>query len=113
VITDNKYLMIGAAAAGLALAYMVTKGAGKVVDMVGDAAQAINPQNNDNIINKGFTSIYQGATGSAGTIGGDFYDAFHGGVLIAAYVISKFPAVQKFVMANSVMVKTDDGQILY
>ncbi len=36
-----------------------------------------------------------------------------GGVLIAAYVISKFPAVQKFVMANSVTVKTEDGQVLY
>ena len=36
-----------------------------------------------------------------------------GGVLLAAYVISKFPAVQKFVMANSVTVKTEDGQVLY
>lgn len=36
-----------------------------------------------------------------------------GGVLLAAYVISRFPAVQKFVMANSVTVKTEDGQVLY
>jgi hypothetical protein len=36
-----------------------------------------------------------------------------GGVLIAAYVISRFPSVQKFVMANSVTVKTDDGQVVW
>jgi len=36
-----------------------------------------------------------------------------GGILIAAYVISRFPAVQKFVMANSVTVKTEDGQVLF
>lgn len=36
-----------------------------------------------------------------------------GGVLIAAYIISRFPAVQKFVMANSVTVKTDDGQVVW
>jgi hypothetical protein len=35
-----------------------------------------------------------------------------GGVLIAAYVISKFPSVQKFVMANSVTVKAGD-EVLY
>jgi len=36
-----------------------------------------------------------------------------GGVLIAAYVISKFPSVQKFVMANSVKVETKDGEVLF
>jgi len=36
-----------------------------------------------------------------------------GGILIAAYVISRFPAVQKFVLANSVTVKTEDGQVLF
>ncbi len=81
VIANNKYMMIGAAVAGLALAYMMTRGAGKAVEAVKDAAQAINPLNNDNIINKGFTSIYQGVTGSEGTLGGDFYDATHGGML--------------------------------
>jgi hypothetical protein len=81
VITDNKYLMIGAAVAGLTLAYMVTRGAGKLIDAVPKALNAINPLNNDNVINQAATSVYQGATGSAGTIGGDFYDATHGGML--------------------------------
>jgi len=36
-----------------------------------------------------------------------------GGVLIAAFIISRFPKLQKFVMANSVTVKTEDGQVLY
>jgi hypothetical protein len=36
-----------------------------------------------------------------------------GGVLIAAYIISKFPAVQKFVIANSIKVETQDGQVLF
>lgn len=36
-----------------------------------------------------------------------------GGLLLAAYVISKFPAVQKFVAANSLTVKDSDGKILY
>lgn len=81
MITDNKYLMIGAAVAGLAVAYMVKRGAGAVMDAVPKALNAINPLNNDNIINQGATSIYQGVTGSAGTIGGDFYDGTHGGVL--------------------------------
>jgi len=36
-----------------------------------------------------------------------------GGVLIAAYVISKFPSVQKFVMANSIKVETKDGEVLF
>jgi len=36
-----------------------------------------------------------------------------GGVLIAAWVLSKFPALQSFVASNSVTVKKDDGTILY
>lgn len=81
MITDNKYLMIGAAVAGLALAYMVTRGAGKLIEAIPKALEEINPLNNQNIINRGATSIYQGVTGSEGTMGGDFYDATHGGVL--------------------------------
>jgi hypothetical protein len=79
VITDNKYLMIGAAVAGLALAYAITRGAGKVIDAVPKALEAVNPLNNDNVINKGFTSIYQGVTGSDGTLGTDVYDVTHNG----------------------------------
>jgi hypothetical protein len=36
-----------------------------------------------------------------------------GGVLLAAWVLSKFPALQSFVASNSVTVKKDDGTILY
>lgn len=36
-----------------------------------------------------------------------------GGVLIAAYIISKFPAVQNFVTANAVTVKDGDGKVLF
>ena len=36
-----------------------------------------------------------------------------GGVLLAAFVISRFPAVQKFVMANSVTIKAEDGQVIF
>lgn len=36
-----------------------------------------------------------------------------GGVLIAAFVISRFPSLQKFVSDNSVTLKTDDGKIIW
>lgn len=36
-----------------------------------------------------------------------------GGLLLAAYVISKFPAVQKFVAANSLTVRDGDGKVLF
>lgn len=36
-----------------------------------------------------------------------------GGLLIAAYVISRFPKLQAFVTGNSLTVKTDKGDILY
>lgn len=36
-----------------------------------------------------------------------------GGLLIAAYVLSKFPALQSFVTANSLTVKSTDGKVLY
>lgn len=77
----NKYMIVGAAAAGLALAFIVYKGAGKAVELVGDAAHAVNPLNNNNIINQGATGTYQWLTGSTGTIGTDTYDALHGGAL--------------------------------
>lgn len=35
------------------------------------------------------------------------------GVLIAAYILSRFPALQKFVTDNSLTVKRDDGQIMF
>lgn len=91
-LMDNKYMMIGAAAAGVAVVYLAYKGAGKVAGAVGDAAQAINPLNNNNIINQGFVSFYQALTGSTGTPGGDFFDATHGGALDVAsdeFVVKK------------------------
>jgi hypothetical protein len=36
-----------------------------------------------------------------------------GGVLIAAFIISRFPSLQKFVSDNSVTVKTDDGKVVW
>jgi len=36
-----------------------------------------------------------------------------GGVLIAALILSRFPALQKFVSQNSLTVKADDGSILF
>jgi hypothetical protein len=36
-----------------------------------------------------------------------------GGLLIAAYVISRFPKLQAFVTGNSLTVKTDKGDIIY
>lgn len=36
-----------------------------------------------------------------------------GGVLIAAFVISRFPSLQKFVSDNSVTVKTDTGTVIW
>jgi hypothetical protein len=76
MVTPNKYLILGAVVAGLGVAYMLKKGATAAV-------QAINPLDRDNIINQGATSLYQAVTGSSGTIGGDFYDATHGGALDA------------------------------
>ena len=35
------------------------------------------------------------------------------GVLIAALILSRFPALQKFVSQNSLTVKADDGSTLF
>jgi hypothetical protein len=35
------------------------------------------------------------------------------GILMAAFVISRFPAVQKFVSANALTIKDGDGRVLY
>ena len=73
----NKYLVIGAAFAGLGLVYLTYRGA----QALPEALETINPLNNNNIINQGATSLYQMLSGSTGTIGGDFYDGTHGGAL--------------------------------
>ncbi len=36
-----------------------------------------------------------------------------GGVLGAAFLISRFPALQKFVQQNSVVVKDGDGKVIF
>ncbi len=36
-----------------------------------------------------------------------------GGVLIAAFIISRFPTLQAFVQDNSVTVKGQDGKVLF
>lgn len=47
---------------------------GAVVGAVGDAAQAVNPLNNDNVINVAATGLFQSITGSKESIGGAIYD---------------------------------------
>lgn len=60
---ERKYLLIGAAAAGLVLGFAVLRGAKKVGEVVSDTAQAVNPLNNDNVFNRGFESIFNGVVG--------------------------------------------------
>lgn len=44
----------------------------------GEAVDAINPFNNENLINKTFSDIYTSMTGSkSGSIGSDIYDFLH------------------------------------
>lgn len=76
---EKKTLFIIGAGAVLAgvLVYVLKKTADAVGDAAGQMFDAINPTNNDNVINKGFTNVYQSATGSDGTLGTDIYDLFH------------------------------------
>lgn len=97
----NKYLVLGAIAAGLGVAFMLKKGAGA-------ALQAVNPMDRDNVINQGATSLYQAVTGSKGTIGGDFYDATHGGVL-SNVNLAWMPVLPGAGVINGVMDAYDAG----
>lgn len=36
-----------------------------------------------------------------------------GGLLIAAFVISRFPKLQQFVTGNSITIKNQNGDVLY
>lgn len=78
MIMDNKYLLIGAACAGLGVAYMLYRAAGKAGEVVADAAQAINPFNDNNIISQGTDKVYS-ALGGEYSPGIDFYNATHSG----------------------------------
>lgn len=46
-----------------------------------DASKYVNPVRQENFINAGYTGMYRWMTGSDGTLGGDLYDATHGGIL--------------------------------
>jgi len=77
MLLTNKYAWIGAGVGLLVAAYLAKKAA----DVVGDVVHNVNPLNPDNVINQAAEGAYQWATGSDGTIGGDIYDATHGGRL--------------------------------
>lgn len=63
-----------AIAGGLYLLYRAVNGAGEVI---ADVGEALNPFNNDNVINTTFTDYYRMITGSTGTLGTDIYDLTH------------------------------------
>lgn len=67
------------ALAGVVAAYVVYRGAMAAKDKAGEMLDALNPFSNDNIINKGATSVYRDLTGSTGSIGTDIYDVTHAG----------------------------------
>lgn len=64
---NKKYLII----AGVLTALVVISKAREVI------TKDLNPADPDNIINRGFESVYQTVTGSNGTLGGDIYDILH------------------------------------
>lgn len=77
MIANNKFVLIGAGIGLCVALYLAKRGA----DAVGKGLDAINPTDPNNIINRAAESVYQTVTGSDGTIGGDIYDATHGGRL--------------------------------
>jgi len=77
MLVTNKYVVIGAGIALCVSLYLAKRSA----DAVGKGLDAINPVDPNNIINQAAESLYQTISGSSGTIGGDFYDATHGGSL--------------------------------
>ena len=72
----NKHLIIGAAAAGLVLGFAIWKGAGKAAAAVGEA---VNPMNDQNLVNQGANAFYRLIADSDGSIGTDLYDAVYNG----------------------------------
>lgn len=64
---------------GVALAaiYLAQRAGKAVVNTVADALPYIDPTDDRNLINQGATSLWQWATGSTGTIGGDMWDYLH------------------------------------
>lgn len=72
---DFEFKIILALVAVVAVGYVVYRAKDAAGDAAAAVARALNPFNNDNIINRGATSVYQAVTGSEGTIGTDIYDA--------------------------------------
>lgn len=64
---------------GVALAAIyLTQRAGKaIIDTAAEALPYINPADDRNVVNQAATSLWQWASGSTGTIGGDLYDYVH------------------------------------
>jgi hypothetical protein len=61
-------------------------------------APYLNPADERNVVNQAALGFYQSMTGSTGTIGGDFYDATHGGKLDGALT----PTSENNIAARSV-----------
>jgi hypothetical protein len=74
IIKQEALVVVGVALAVLGLAWYAKR-------QVAGVLPYVNPADPNNIINQGAIGFYQGVTGSTGTIGGDFYDATHGGML--------------------------------
>lgn len=81
------------------------------VDTVQEVVPYVNPADERNVINQGATSAYQAATGSTGTIGGDLYDATHGGVLtnVSWWQLAN-PATAVGTVAADAMTQSSVGQ---
>ena len=86
-----------AIAAGVGLLYYLAK------KELGAAATAVNPLNPNNVFNTGATSLYQGITGSQGSIGTDIYNALHPGQA------STTPGASYFVYDASGNLEYDSG----
>lgn len=57
--------------------YLGRKASGAVVDVVGDAVNAVNPWNNDNVIYQTANQAVQSITGTPDTLGTWIYNALH------------------------------------
>lgn len=73
-ISENLLMIvIGTLVVSVAGWYVLNKSS----EVISEGLDAINPANNDNIINQGAIDLYQKVTGSTGTIGTDLYDWLH------------------------------------
>jgi len=70
--------VVGAGAVWALKNLVIVPAAKAVADIAPEAAQAVNPVNNDNIFNRAFESLYQAVTGSDQSPGADLYDLLEG-----------------------------------